>query len=150
MAAPPQALTTIDDVDALIMGLAPHPIVVITITGSPIVQARPRVSLANGHPRVYDPSQREKRAYRRAIGKAMAQLGYSEFPFFERKLLKLKATFGLSNNSKDADNLLKFLMDALESVLYDNDACVMDAQAIKKRVPIGDQYTTFELEEELL
>jgi Holliday junction resolvase RusA-like endonuclease len=53
----------------------------------------------------------------------------------------------LSNNAKDIDNLLKFVMDALESVLYDNDACIMSANETKMIVPIGAQYTTFVLEE---
>jgi hypothetical protein len=49
----------------------------------------------------------------------MAHLGISDFPFFERKLLELKVTFGLATNLKDMDNPLKFLMDALWSVLRD-------------------------------
>jgi Holliday junction resolvase RusA-like endonuclease len=146
MAAPPARFTTAADVDALIMGVA-HPTIVVTVKGSPIAQARPRATVINGRARVYDPTQRAKRAYRRAIGQAMTELGITDFPFFERTRLQLKVTYGLSNNAKDVDNLLKFVMDALESVLYDNDACIMSANETKMIVPIGAQYTTFVLEE---
>jgi Holliday junction resolvase RusA-like endonuclease len=139
-------LTNVDDVDALIMGVE-NPTVVVTVKGPPIAQARPRVRVFNGRARVYDPDQREKRAYRRAIRQAMAQLGITDFPFFERRVLKLNVTFGLSNNAKDVDNLLKFVMDALESVVYDNDAWIVDVHAKKTTVLIAQQYTSFELEE---
>ena len=46
--------------------------------------------------------------------------------------ISLKATFWVKNFSKDVDNLLKFLMDGLQEIIYQNDAYVVDAH-IKKR-----------------
>ncbi len=108
-------LTNVDDVDALIMGVE-NPTVIVTVKGPPVAQARPRVRVrvVNGRARVCDPDQREKRACRGAIRQAMAQLGITDFPFFERGVLKLNVTFGLSNNAKDVDNLLKFASESRE------------------------------------
>jgi hypothetical protein len=137
---------TVADVEALTMGVE-HPLICccqrFSIGSSPLSCQGGQ----NGNGKVCDPTQRAKRACRWAIGQAMAQLGILDFPFFERKLLKLKVTFGLPTNLKDTDNPLNFLMDALESVLYDNDTCVVDAHPKKRTAPFGEQHATFELEQ---
>jgi Holliday junction resolvase RusA-like endonuclease len=44
------------------------------------------------------------------------------------------------NVSKDVDNLLKFVLDALQTVLYSNDKFIFDIHARKERVyHVGDE-----------
>jgi Holliday junction resolvase RusA-like endonuclease len=152
MAAPRTQFVTVTDVDALIVdgGVLNHPTIYCTIRGSPSAQERHRVlRLLGGRVRVYDPSARSKRALKRAIRSAMAELGCSDFPFFqgEDRKFKFTATFGLSNMAKDVDNLLKFLMDGLESVVYVNDRAICDVRGTKVSEQINNQYTRFEIEE---
>jgi Holliday junction resolvase RusA-like endonuclease len=72
-------------------------------------------------PLFYDPSQRKKRAYRVvAVMQALAQLGVTHFPIFpHHRDLKLRicATFYVHTINKDLDNLLKFILDALQGAI---------------------------------
>ena len=140
-------VTTDNSVEAMIVGMD-HPIVYITVQGPPLVQKRSRVRvLGRGHPVVYDPSRRSKWTYKQAIRNAMADLGTTDFPFFQGRKLKLTVTFALTNQAKDVDNLLKFVMDACEKVLYKNNALIWEAAEKKITVASAEQFTQIQVEE---
>jgi Holliday junction resolvase RusA-like endonuclease len=137
-----------DDFDALLVDQNDRKSVYVTVQGSPPVQARPRVTTIAGRGHFYDPCARSKRAFKRGMRKALQDLGIHRFPMMNPDAhLRLRATFFLSNEGKDMDNLLKYLMDALTSIIYANDAIIFDVEM--KKVPIGirSQFTRFEIEE---
>jgi Holliday junction resolvase RusA-like endonuclease len=73
-------------------------------------------------------------------------LGTGDFPCFVGKKLKFEVSFYFMNVSEDVDNLLKFVLDALEMVLYSNDKFIFDIHACKARVyHMGDEETIIEL-----
>jgi Holliday junction resolvase RusA-like endonuclease len=136
---------SVADVEAVVVP-GQRPSVSITVKSPPATQERNRSRILNGRIVVYDPSRQSKAKFKEAIRMAMLQLGIDEFPIFHRPL-KLTVTFGLSNQAKDFDNLLKYVMDALQSVMYANDSIIFKVEGEKLRMPIAEQFTTFELEE---
>lgn len=101
------------------------------------------------HPIVFDPSAKQKKLYAASVENAMEEFGLTtSLPYFsdqiaEEKGLNLWVHFNLirplshydqSGNllpsaptyprKKDIDNLLKFLMDAMEKLLYKNDSVI--------------------------
>jgi Holliday junction resolvase RusA-like endonuclease len=138
----------VKDFDAVLVSLNDIRTLYATVIGSPAVQARPRMNTRNGRVHIYDPSARSKRAFKRAMRQALQELGIVAFPIFlPTSHLKLKATFFLSNEGKDVDNMLKYLMDALQSVVYGNDAGIYDIETKKVKTNINSQFTRFEIEE---
>jgi hypothetical protein len=97
-------------------------------------------------------SARAKTAFQRSLREALLSFGVSSFPYFDReaisntKGLKLTMSFFLHSKKadyrvvkgvavltedcdnfpkkKDVDNMLKFIMDGLHHVIYDNDTVV--------------------------
>jgi Holliday junction resolvase RusA-like endonuclease len=120
----------------------------VTVDGSPPVQARPRIRAGRGGVCFYDPSARSKRAFKRALLQALRELGIYEVPIMRPAFhLRLTVTFFLSNVGKDVDNLLKYLMDALQSIVCANDAIVFKVGMGKEAVDVNSQFTRFEIEE---
>jgi len=146
MATATTAFANVDDVELIVVGTA-NPTIYFTMQGPPAVQQRVRAFSVNGRLTFYDPSQRAKRAFKEAIRQAMLQFGISTFPFFsDEKKVKVTAIFGVSNEAKDVDNMLKFLLDAIQDVVYTNDNMVYKLVGTKIPVPIHQQYTMFSLE----
>jgi hypothetical protein len=56
-------------------------------------------------------------------GLSSADLGYNnvDFPLFVGANLTMNVPFSMMNTSKDLDNLLKFILDALQMVVFCND-----------------------------
>jgi Holliday junction resolvase RusA-like endonuclease len=52
----------------------------------------------------------------------------------------------VQNEMKDVDNLLKFILDTLEMVVYSNNPFIYDVRSIKKAVAMMDQHTFIEVE----
>jgi Holliday junction resolvase RusA-like endonuclease len=128
------------------------PTIYIDIQAPPMVQQRPRVRFLPliRTPLIYDPSQRQKRAYRVAVMQALAQLGVAHFPIFphHRDLkLRISAIFFVQNINKDLDNLLKFVFDALQGAIYLNDRVIWEVTAKKVQVANQDQFTQLEIEQ---
>jgi Holliday junction resolvase RusA-like endonuclease len=108
-----------------------------TVLGEPHSQRRVRIAwrrlFARG-PRLYDASAAEKAAFRAGLRSAMAEIGVNAVvPYFDQEhplLLNVKFSFARPNvfqifpRRKDIDNLVKFVMDASEGVLYTNDSVV--------------------------
>jgi Holliday junction resolvase RusA-like endonuclease len=139
---------SVADVEVMIIGQN-RPAINITLQGSPIAQERHRaVRTHQGRlVRFYNPNLRSQRALRRALRQAMADVGITTFPFFPPDArLKLTASFGLSNLAKDVDNLTKYLMDGLETVLYANDNMIFDQHGTKRPMRIDQQFSEFTVE----
>lgn len=126
-----------------------HPTLYLDVGGPPQVQARPRFhwQVPAGRLVVYDPSQAMKRAYRAACARAMMEVGITHFPFFAGQNLHIKVHFYIHNQAKDVDNLLKFVMDALETVVYENDRVICEATLKKVPVEKSDEFTRIEIQE---
>jgi Holliday junction resolvase RusA-like endonuclease len=132
--------------------------------GEPPVQERPRVVWRGRRtPTIYDPSARKKADYARALKHAMTEIGSTWFPAFDKDILKgtkgltLTVEFYLHRNlgdycfahgqkilkedcddypkGKDIDNMVKFIMDALHLVIYDNDTVITKILTAKEFVP---------------
>jgi Holliday junction resolvase RusA-like endonuclease len=101
-------------------------------------------------PLIYDPSQRLKRAYRGAVIQSLAQLGLRNFPIFpDQSDLKLgmSVVFYVHNMNKDIDNLLKFVLDALQGAIYANDRVIWEVTVKKVHIVSNDQFTQLVIEQ---
>ena len=115
-------------------------------------------------PIYYDPSSLKKKAWKKSVVKALVDYGVKSFPLFKEKHTDIMQSDGLSIDvlfyvrrrrsdyrskkgilylkdvvqkypgKKDTDNMLKFVMDALHEVLYDDDKCIVKICASKKFV----------------
>jgi Holliday junction resolvase RusA-like endonuclease len=146
----PPYLTKKCDADAIMAGTAPNYTLHLTVSGPPSVQERARIRYQPfaGKPRVYDPSRKGKIAFRDAVKASIQDLDFVDVPVFKAgQTLRLNVVFGLTRQGKDVDNLLKFVMDALQGVLYRNDAIVWKSNIEKRTVPKGQEYTHIFIEE---
>jgi Holliday junction resolvase RusA-like endonuclease len=134
---------------------------------------------ARKHPVYYDPSAGDKTRWQLELKRALVDCGVSEFPFFSADDTNIMASTGLEINvifhvsrrradyemsqgtlvlredhqkypgKKDIDNMLKFLMDSFDKVLYHNDRCVVVTNARKKFVDEANKekgaYTTIKI-----
>jgi Holliday junction resolvase RusA-like endonuclease len=117
-----------------------------------MVQHRPHVRFLPliRTPLIYNPSQRQRRAYRVTVIQALAQLGITHFPLFpHHRDLKLSicVKFNVHNINKDLDNLLKFVFNALQGEIYVNDCVIWEVTAKKVQVANQDQFTQLEIEQ---
>ena len=120
----------------------------ITVDGTPKAQKRPRFVRAGKGVRVYDPSAKEKKAFRKEC-LADAPIDPIEGAVsiqVEFVMPRPKYHYGTGKNSDevkasspeehtvkpDTDNMIKFLMDALNG-LYWKDDCVIDEIIARKR-----------------
>jgi hypothetical protein len=132
--------------------------------GDPPAQARGRINWRNRPvPVYYDPSSRSKAAYALVLRNALMSFGTSSFPIFNREILAstkglkltvafylhrkvadyhvvsgkkvLKKTAEMFPKNKDVDNMLKFVMDAIHGVVYDNNTVITSVIAMKTFIP---------------
>ena len=112
----------------------------------------------------YDPSCIAKADWKQDLRKALADCGVTKFPFFGKEHTDIDQAEGLYIDiefyilrckkdykkvkgvdvlkdeyqkypgKKDTDNMIKFVMDAAHTVLYDDDKCVCKISAVKKFV----------------
>ena len=106
----------------------------IVVEGEPQVQERPRISHL-GHTHMYDPSSRSKNRFKIAVVKSLQGLTFAQYPLFRARRLNVTVAFYIKNMNKDVDNLLKFVLDALQMVVYTDDRCVCQIQARKFHSP---------------
>ena len=113
------------------------------IPGSPIGQGRPKFSTINGHAKAYDPEKsRNYKAYVRMLAtQAMKETGfemidgpcvldiiaYFEVPKSKSKKFREAALMELERPTKkpDADNIVKAIQDALNGLVYKDDAYIV-------------------------
>jgi Holliday junction resolvase RusA-like endonuclease len=95
-------------------------------------------------PVVYDPKKQEKNSLREAVRYAFKELDNNiNFPVFQMSRLQLSVSFYLVNSAgRDIDNMVKFLQDAIEGVVFDNDKFVYEIRAYKHEAPYGNEATT--------
>ena len=118
----------------------PDFIISMDILGEPKAQESYHLAIGrNGRPYLYDPSARDKTRLHNTLRTAiMAHLGFTEdtdFPLFkepDNDELKLAVTvkYHISVN-KDIENMCKFLFDAMQHVVYNNDKSVWELQTQK-------------------
>ena len=60
--------------------------------------------------------------------------------------LKLTVTFYINNLAKDVDNLLKFVMDGMQGIIYANDRAVFQVLTEKKPTTMAFEYADLEVE----
>lgn len=127
------------------------------VKGTPTVQRRHTTVWKNRTlPYHFDPSAKEKQLFAAAVRLEMESLGLTTFPYFttgsttpimmdikfviprqKKDLVMHPSPPHLAPNAsacptgKDVDNLLKFVMDALEKTLYTNDANVVGGYIVK-------------------
>jgi Holliday junction resolvase RusA-like endonuclease len=124
------------------------------VKGKPTVQRRISMSFRNR--RFFDPSSHDKRLFKQAVRKEMLECDLTIFPYFSYATpLQLTVRFVVPvprtdvvmlptphllphawpfPHRQDIDNLLKFVLDALEKTLYLNDMQVVRVIA-KKAYP---------------
>ena len=113
------------------------------IPGQPIGQGRPKFSTINGHARAYDPEKsRNYKAYvRMLVTQAMKETGftmiegpcclridaYFDVPKSKSKKFREAALMELERPTKkpDADNIVKAIQDALNGLVYKDDAYIV-------------------------
>jgi Holliday junction resolvase RusA-like endonuclease len=119
------------------------------VKGSPAVQSRNIIAWkGRARPILFDPSSSNKLNYRHAVRQEMKAVGLPAENFFsDTTAIRMKVKFVLPRRrkdvilrpspphlaanalsfprGKDVDNLLKFVMDALEQTLYANDTNIV-------------------------
>ena len=143
----------VGDIDALIVGDEDKALY-MTVAMPPPVQERHRYTTVTRKDgarsiRTYDPSGRSKAAFKAAIRQALLDLGVREFPLFQVPMhLKITATFAVSNEAKDGDNLMKYLKDAFTGVVYSDDRWVYQENTKKQAASIEQQFMQISVEED--
>jgi Holliday junction resolvase RusA-like endonuclease len=116
-----------------------------TAIGKPPVQPRQCIAYRGRRwPVVYDPAAREKRAFKEVLKRELLSLGYDlASPILAPgQLVRVEATFYLVNfdfTKKDLDNLLKYILDVSNGIIYHNDSAVAYVVMQKKRLPLPQE-----------
>ena len=107
-----------------------------TIYGPPIAQNGWKLAWRNRRqPVLYDSLQKHKADVRANICRAFRELEHHSFPVFDNVYIQVDLTFNLHHiTSKDVDNMMKYILDAMQDALYRNDAFIMAAIVKKERV----------------
>jgi Holliday junction resolvase RusA-like endonuclease len=124
-----------------------HPVEAsFTIHGAPLVQNGWKLAWKrNRHPVIYDPMQKQKIVLRANLRSGLFDLlQRSSFPIFAHRTLRVEVVFSIHNlHCKDIDNMMKFLFDAMQHVIYNNDSCIMTAIVNKIEAHEEDEESTF-------
>ena len=90
---------------------------------------------------------------RSALKDAMHSVGVVNFPFFssnDRPQVTVVVDFYVSNLRKDVDNMLKFVLDVMQTIVYRDDSCVFKVVATKIPTAVGFEKTEINIEHVLL
>ena len=132
-------------IDAMLVTVADNVSVHLTIPGEPLSQPRHRVrrlfSSGSGRVLFCDPAATQKREVKASIRSALVGVGVVDFPVVQQRQVKVTADFYVANGRKDIDNLLKFIMDAIKSVVYSDDRWVFQVSARKHSVARDSGHT---------
>jgi Holliday junction resolvase RusA-like endonuclease len=106
------------------------------IPGPPIAQARPRLSMRGEFQHVYDPNGKDKKNTKNELLSLISQSSYTKpegnisvslvfklpIPKTYTKKKNIDAINGILKPTKqDLDNLIKYILDASNSILWDDD-----------------------------
>jgi Holliday junction resolvase RusA-like endonuclease len=117
-----------------------------SIHGAPPVQNGWKLAWKkNRRPVMYDPMQKEKIFLRADLRLSLFDLlGRSSFPIFGSRSIQVNVFFKLHNlHCKDIDNMMKFLFDAMQHVVYKNDSSIMTAIVHKVQAHDEEAESTF-------
>jgi Holliday junction resolvase RusA-like endonuclease len=116
----------------------------ITVEGEPQVQIRTAMTYRGGL-HMYDPSSLPKSKFRLAVRESLSDgLRFQNYPLFTGPV-EITVSFYVSNMRKDVDNLLKFVFDALQTLVYLDDKTVHKVIATKHHSPLRG-YTTISVQ----
>jgi Holliday junction resolvase RusA-like endonuclease len=109
------------------------------VRGNLQAQERPRMVWKNRtrFPRFYDPSAKAKKIWKKALKKALDDIGMgSALPLFgaegQQQPIQVELTFFWPHpDQKDLDNMIKFVLDAYEGLLYGNDKKIYEITSKK-------------------
>jgi Holliday junction resolvase RusA-like endonuclease len=139
------------------------------VRGTPPSQFRPRVNWKKRSTTVvYDASSQQKKNWKEAATMALANYSITLFPiipslngikvmvafYFVRpkyhisiKTGCVKDTAPFFPSSKDIDNLIKFIFDAMQGIFFNNDSAIVEINATKNYVMDNIGYTSITLME---
>jgi Holliday junction resolvase RusA-like endonuclease len=145
-----QEASMMQEVDNFVIVLGPRASdtqpneVSFTIRGSPIAQNGWKLAWrSRRQPILYDSLQKQKLHLRVNIRNALIELRQGEFPIFPNWDIRVELTFNLHNvTGKDVDNMMKYIFDAMQEVLYRNDSSIMVAVVQKVQAHEEDQEST--------
>lgn len=162
----------VDFSDVMLMEDSTSTVLSNILHGAPPVQQRPKIAHYNRKsPTYYDPSGPSKKNYAEGLRAALAEVGNTTFPIFAGSPtttngIELIINFYFKRprmdyrhysksitmvehphrypNTKDTDNMIKYIMDAIHEVVYTNDNIVVSINATKTFVEgFNDEaYTT--------
>ena len=138
----------------------------VTVVGKTPSQSRTRInfrrkSFSKSKPIFYNPSRRAKNEWSLALKNILAEYNisspiFSSNPYTDHPLhlevqiylpipktdldkqQHIKPKHHLWPNTKDIDNMLKFIMDAMQDFVYKNDACICSINCKKQFADVGD------------
>ena len=109
-----------------------------TVFGKPPIQNGWKLAwkqMGRRPPVIYDAKKGEKAMLRNLLKAAIRGFGRYQCPLFRKQTLSVSVVFGLRDiASKDVDNLSKFLLDAMEGAIFDDDKFVYSLHASKVAV----------------
>lgn len=111
-----------------------------TIRGPPVAQNGWKLAWKSRQkPVLFDPLQAQKRQLRANVRNSLIELLMTArpraFPIFRGCGVRIHLTFCLHIiEAKDVDNMMKYIFDAMQDVLYRNDASIMVAIVEKVKV----------------
>ena len=135
-------------VDALIMtnGAEDEAFIQLTILGPPVAQPRPRGRIVNHRIVIFNPTTRVMNVFKRSVRLALGGLGVVQWPVLDNEsAIKVSVDFFVTNMSKDIDNLVKFVLDGLQGVLYADDRKIVSIKAHKHRSTAEEQRTVLHI-----
>ena len=103
----------------------------MVIQGPVVAEQRIRFKRLNSRIVTYDPNSSAKRRCRAALLSALGEMGVGAVPIFRTQAVRLSVVFRVNNMHKDVDNMLKFIFDVLQGVLYTDDRKVHHVTAEK-------------------
>lgn len=123
---------------------------IITIPGIPISQGRPRLA-RSGH--CFDPNAKQKKQVKDFLKTQwqMKKLDGAHVTFIfcmpiPKAALKKKLDLSIQRKKPDVDNLVKFYLDCLTGIAWEDDSCVSLGGAVK--VYSGSPKTIINIEEQ--
>ena len=137
-----QTMTSVRVIDILTMESEFEQTVKFEVIADLQAQERPRIVWkGRAFPRFYDPSAKAKTLWSQALKKALDEIDMgSTLPLFggdgQNNPIQVHLTFIWPHpDKKDLDNMVKFVLDAYEGVLYPNDKKIYEITAKKAYGP---------------
>ncbi len=134
--------------EALVVGMDNDHVdeISFTIKGSPPSQNGWKLAWKHlsRRPVIYNPNRTLKTRVKIAIRSAVTELtGRVLFPIFVQETIVMNVVFCMHNvDAKDLDNMVKFLGDALQGAIYDNDKYTRTVTMTKVAIPVDEPEST--------